>query len=1226
MILRYHLKSLLRITLSLVFLSLCLSTAFAQSDRGGITGKVTDNTGEILPGAVVKLTNDATGVVQKTTSNASGDYVFQFLNPGSYSLSTSAQGFKTVDRTHLMVDVGQANEQNVTLTVGSTTETVEVTTGVQQIQTESGSIGMIVEQKSIQELPLVYGNPFTLETLAPGILVSGVNPNIHAYDSSTATVSVNGSTLNSLEYRLDGAPDNRIRLSAYTPSTEFINQYKVETASYDATEGHSSGGFVNVSLKSGQNKFHGGAFASYQNPTLNSNYWHLGPTAAAKAVWLREGADLGGPIWRNKIFFFGGFEHSRAATPNVQSLTVPSLNERNGDLSELYSLGCANSTVNASGVGICPGGSVNPYQLYSPTSGVATTGGVCGSGKTCTVRQPIRGNVITNVNAIAASALKYYPAPNAAPNAAGGGNYQYSNAEPDYYYAYVARIDATLTPKQNIFGHWVGSHRLQPGKNSYLTTANGIASGTTLTYQNYGYAMGYTYAVTPATVLDAHLTWTRFVNQNVVSSQGTLNATSIGMPNYLVNGLGPNAQAFPRIDITGYQSLNSDNGVLSHDDVTLGSFQLSHLIKNHFLRAGVEYRMYNTNAGITTQSNGRYQNTGSYTTANSSTTAQQIGFGLAQFEYGIPTSSAITINTDLASRSNYMAEWLQDDWKATPTLTINIGLQFAYEGPNNERNQKANTYFDFGATNPASAAATAAYASIAPTNPLLLPASAFSVNGGLRFLGDPKTPFGGHQDYKAQTLNLLPRTGFSWEFSPNTVVRGGFGIFDDSLSTFYLSGGNSGSTSTFLLPQQGFTQSTSQNASNDTGVTFVSTLANPFPNGIAQPTGSSQGLSTFVGQAVTFQPSNPKTPYNIRWSLGLQHQFGAWLASADYVGNHGLHTPIQKEYDATPAQYLSKATNGYDTTTYANLNASVNNPYYNVLPNTVSLGSGKTTTVSQLLKPYSEFTGVSAYINSGNSSYSSLQTQLQRRFTNGASLTSAFTWSKTLDATQYLNTSDVNPWYGISANDRTFRFATSGIYEIPFGTGRRWLSNSGFISHVIGGWQVQGVYQVQSGQPLSFNPSTSTSPVYEGTGTPAGSAWGRGGFKTSSGNLTQTGNWFNTAQWATKAAPSGSTGVAVGTPGSYYYMNQYQVRTMPIRFDSLRADFMNQFDAAIQRNFSLSRLYESASLQFRADMINATNHPVYNTPSTDWTASTFGNITSQANQPRIYQFEAFVRF
>ena len=1223
-----------KIAVSVVALLLAIwgihPVALAQSDRGSITGKVTDNTGAVLPGATITLTNEATGVSQTATANPSGDYVFQLLNPGSYSLSVTAQGFKTEHRSHIVVDVNQANKQDVTMNLGVATETVEVTAnGAQQLQTETGSIGLIVEQKSIQELPLIYSNPFTLETLAPGITVSGINPNIHSYDSSTASVSVNGSALNSIEYRLDGAPDNRIRLSAYTPSTEFINQYKVETASYDATEGHSSGGFVNTSLKSGSNQFHGGVFGSYQYPNFNASPWHSNGTPT-KNNWLREGGDVGGPIWRNRLFFFTGLEHSRETLPSVQTLTIPSLAERSGDLSEVYALGCAGYTVNSSGVAICPNGSVDPNQLYDPTTAHTVTsfpicGGTAAKPNTCVARNPIPFNKITNINPIAAAALKYYPTPNTTPNSKGGGNYTYSKAEPNYYYAYIVRIDTTLTPRQNLFGHWVQSRRLQPGKNAYFYPV----SGTNLVYQNKGVALGYTYTINPATVLDAHLTWTRFVNQNSLPSQGLVNATSIGMPSYLVNGLPPAANAFPRLDITGYQSLNSDSGVLSHDDITLGSVQVSHLFGNHFLRGGFEYRMYDTNAGATSQSNGRYQHNGQYTTAtNNSSAGSNLGFGLAQFMYGLPNSSAITINTDLASRSNYMAEWIQDDWKATPTLTVNLGLRMEYEGPNNERNQKANTYFDFNAVNPASAAATAAYTKIASSNPLLLPASSWKVNGGLRFLGDPSTPFGGHQDYQSQILNFLPRIGFSWQFIPKTVVRGGFGIFDDSLSTFYMSGGNSGSTTTFLLPQQGFTSTTTQNGSGDNGLTFTSTLANPFPSGIPQPTGSSLGLSTFVGQSVSFQPSNPKTPYNERWSFGLQRQFGAWLAAIDYVGNHGLHLPVQKEYDAVPQQYLSTVNYGYDGDTFVKMNATVTNPFKGVLPSTVSLGSNSTTSVAQLVMPYPEFTGVTAYLTNGTSTYNSLQAQLNRRFTNGASLTSAFTWSKSLDATQYLNVSDAAPWYGLSANDRGLRFATSFIYQLPFGTGRRFANDTKVVSQVITGWQVQGVYQVQSGAPLSFSPSTGSIPLYYGSGSPAASAWGKSGYVKNSNNLSTNGNWFDVSKWGSLAPSSSTTGIQTQNPsnGAYYYGNRYQIRTMPIRFDTFRADRLNQFDAAIQRNFSLSRLYESASMQFRFDLINALNHPVYNAPSTDWTSTTFGQIASQGNAPRLYQFEAFIRF
>ncbi|WP_263417302.1 carboxypeptidase-like regulatory domain-containing protein [Terriglobus albidus] len=1157
----------------------------AQSERGAITGRITDNTGSILPDAAITLRNEATGVQQTTKSNNDGVYTFPSLNPGSYTLTVNRTGFKRLERTHTVVDVNATNQQDASLEIGETSEVVEVRAGVQQLQETSGSMGMIVEERSIQELPSIYGNPFTLQNLAPGIIPSGVNPNIHTYDSGTANVSVNGSVLNSLEYRLDGAPDNRIRLSAYTPSTEFINQYRVETSSYDASQGHSAGGFVNVALKSGTNAFHGSAFGYYQNPTLNSNYWHLGGTPAAKAVWLREGGSVGGPVWRDHAFFFTGWEHSRAATPNVLTFGVPPTAFRNGDFSAL----------------------LPKYQLYDPYSGRTVNSKV--------VRDPFPGNIIpgSRISPIAAAALKYYPQPNTATSdPAGASNYSYAGAEPDYYYAYVVRSDVAISNRQSIYGHYVQSRRLQPGKNAYF----GQVSGTTLTYRNKGAAVGYTFVLSPTTVLEARVSWTRFVNQNVVPSQGILNATSIGMPAYLVNGLGPNAQAFPRLDITGYQSLNSDNGVISHNDITMGSVQISRTLGRHFFRTGYEYRMYNVDAGITTQSNGRYQHTGTYTQSTSGGSSS-IDYSLAQFEMGLPNSSAITINSDLAVRSNYMAGWFHDDFKALPNLTINLGLRYEYEGPNSERNQKANTYFDFNTPNPIAAAAQAKYATIASSNSTLPAASAWTVNGGLRFLGEQGFD---RKDYDAQKLMLLPRIGFSWRFMDNTVMRGGYGLFADSLSTFYLSGGNAGSTSTFLLPQQGFTATTSQSATTD-NVTFTAPISNPFPSGIAQPTGNSLGMQTFLGNSVTFQPRNPQVPYNQRWSFGFQRAFGSWLAAVDYVGNHGLHLPVNKEFDAVPRQYLSTATNGYDVDAANRMSATVTNPFQNIAPTTVSLGSGKTVAVSQLVRPYPEFTGVTAYMTNGMSIYHSLQAQLLRRFSNGASFTSAFTWSKSLDATQYLNNSDSSLWYGTSSNDRTFRFATSGIYQLPFGRGRQYLHDNAFVSALVGGWQMQGVYQVQSGQPLSFTPA-GTSPLYKGTN-PVDAAWGRSGYKASAAAQATgaAGYWFNINSFVTKTTNTLTSGIDTSaTP------NQYQIRTFPIRFSGLRADFLNQWDMALQRNFSLARFYEPLQLQFRAEATNLLNHPVYSAPSTDWTNTAFGQITSQANQPRVWQWVAIVRF
>jgi hypothetical protein len=215
-----HNQLFVRVLLAFVFSFVGTSMSLAQNDRGAVKGRVADSTGAVLPGATVTLQNAATGVSQTATANEAGDYNFQSLIPGTYSLSVEMQGFKKLQRTNINVDVNGTNEQNASMELGSATETVNVQEGIQQLATTSASIGLIVEQRSMQELPLIYGNPFTLETLAPGVSPSGVNPNIHTYDSTTASVSVNGSMLNALEYRLDGAPNNRIRLSAYTPSTD----------------------------------------------------------------------------------------------------------------------------------------------------------------------------------------------------------------------------------------------------------------------------------------------------------------------------------------------------------------------------------------------------------------------------------------------------------------------------------------------------------------------------------------------------------------------------------------------------------------------------------------------------------------------------------------------------------------------------------------------------------------------------------------------------------------------------------------------------------------------------------------------------------------------------------------------------------------------------------------------------------------------------------------------
>lgn len=1204
--------------------------AAAQGVQGTLSGRVTDATGAVETNASVTITNEQTGVSIPLKTNSAGEYTYPSLNAGAYTVTVSAPGFQTYTRNHVQVDVDTQAVVDVALQLGKRSESITVSANAQRLDYDSANLGMTIEEKSITDLPLIYGNPFALEFLTPGVTFSGVNPNIHVYDSGTANVSVNGSALNSLDYKLDGAPDNRIRYSAFTPSTEFVSQYRVSTASYDASQGHSSGGFVNVQTKSGTNRFHGSIFGYYQNPKINANEWALNPTDS-KPVFVREGAGVGGPIIKDKLFFFAGYEHSRQGSPNVQTLTVPTQAERNGDFSALLSqdtgLTCGSTPTTFSTAKGAP--HINNYQLFDPTSVVST-------GSTSYSRLCIPGNIIPaqDFSPIAKALLSYYPLPNIPGSASGQNNFVYSAVEPDRYYGAIARIDYTISSRQSMYGHILSSSRKQ-GKNNWFPPV----SGTNLDYENRGVDLGYTFVLSPTTVLNAVVAVTRFTNQNTPTSQGLLSAQTIGMPSYLTSGLPATASSLPRIDLTGYTSATTASATQAEDNIGLFSLGVTKQLGNDTLHFGVEYRHYLT-SGLSGQGEqGSYSLSGNQLTATNTTknSVGGVGFSIAQLEFGsILDSGSQTQNSDFSVKSDYYAGYVHNDWRVTPKMTLNLGIRWEYETPDVERNAKQAVAFDFSATNAVTASGAAAYKSVAPSNSLL--PSSVNPTGGFIFAN---TNGYGLAPYTAPKWDFSPRLGFSYALSQKTVMRGGYGIFYDSLNSYYLSGGNGGSSTTFLVPQLGYSSVSSvigPSYSSATGRTFTA-LADPFPNGLTPASGNSLGTSTALGQNVQFLDPHPHMPYNQRWSFGFQHQFGGFIAALDYVGNHGVHLPAGQisqgtntggfEYNNVPVQYYSTVDGAYDQAENIRLSTTaVTNPFYKLLPSNSanSLGS-KTVSVAQLLRPYPEFASINSYKMEGMSIYHSLQAQIQRRFSSGLSLTAAFTWSRTLDATTYLNSTDVQPWYGLSTVDRPLRYSMSGIYQLPWGRGRRWLSGShSIVAQAVGGWQIQGVYQIQSGAPLNFTRND----VWYGNGNPGNSAWSRSRYKASIAK-GGVGYWFDTSQWLQPASniSSGIPGVAVQTCPTdsaicaYNFPGTYQIRHFPLRFNTLRADNMNQADVGLQRVFQLWKL---GTLQIRGEAINVLNHPVYSAPNTDPENSQFGQIRSQANQPRVFQFAGFIRF
>lgn len=1228
-------RSLFRLCAVLIFVC---AIAYAQTDRGSLSGSVKDSAGAAVPGAKVTVRNEDTNISQTSTSNSVGLFDFENLNPGKYELSISSSGFKSFVQKHIQIDVGSRVISDSSLLPGTTETTVIVSAGEQSLHTDSASLGLVVEEKSITDLPLVYGNPYALEVLASGVVLSSVNPNIHVYDSGSATVSVNGSALNSIDYKLDGAPDNRIRYSAYTPSTEFIAQYKMDTANYNAAEGHSGGGFMNTQLKSGTNKLHGSAFGYYQNPNVSAYSWlpANSTTKAAKITFIREGFGVGGPAIRNKLFWFIGWEHSRQVSPSSSQEIVPDSAQKQGDFSGLYSLDTTANSGNictSGGTLVSPTKTPNAYQLFYPDSVTASS---TSATNTHYIRACIPGNVLPSgrMSSIATKYLSYYPAPMTTSAFDGGYNYTYGAGETDYYHATAARADYTMTQNQSMYAHLVWSARTHPKSYNYFPPFSDVA----LTYLNRGVAFGYTNVLGNSTVLNFVGAFTRFTNSNIAGMEGKVDATTLGMPSYLVNGLSHFAHSMPSITPTGYTALTTASGTQSADDIWLGSLDLTHQVKSHTLDMGAEFRRYKTSSMSGASAQGSYTSSGNLAVQTDTTTvAHNIGFSLAELELGYLSSGSQIQNSDLSVTSDYWALYLQDHWRVTSKLTINAGLRWEYETPSYERNSKEIVKFDFNATNSTTVAAASAYLStVAGTNSLL--PSSISPTGGAVFAG---TNGYGKRPYKSPVFDFLPRIGFAYSLDKKTVIRGGYGIFFDSLNSYYLSGGNSGSTNTFIVPQQGYSATSSIVAptfTNSTGLVFTSTLANPFPGGLTAVTGNKSGVNTALGQNIQFLVRNPHVPYSQRYTFGLQHQFGGWVVSVDYVGNHGVHLPVGqvsqstntggREFNPIPRQYYSTKTNGYDYTVNTNESTSVTNPFYGMIASGAqnNLSSSKTY-VYQLQRPYPEFASINAFDMTGMSSYNSLQANVVRRFSNGLSGTFAYTWSRALDAMTFLNAVDTKPWHGISKDERPQRIAVSAIYQLPFGKGRAHLnSGRGMLQQAVGGWQVQGLYQIQSGAPLNFTANG----VYLGKN-PNDSHWSRSDYKKSVANGTnKEGSWFNPALWvsdnsySTHQIETCSTTSADYPACPYTLPSSYQIRTMPLRFNKLRADKLNQFDIGLQREFSVVKV---GTLQFRGEAINVFNHVVFSAPAvSSYSTTTFGLITGQGNQPRVIQFSGFLRF
>jgi Carboxypeptidase regulatory-like domain len=1231
------------IALLLTVASLAGNVVQAQEFRATLSGAVTDPTGAMVPGASVVVKQTQTGTISRTLSDSSGQYVVPFLSPGDYSVTASGPGFQTVTRNGITLQSQEHPIVNLTLTVGQATETVIVSSGAPLVDLANASVGQVISTESVADLPLNGRAPTTLAELSVGVIATAAPQLVHPFDNNAGNSWSIGGTPNQVsEVLLDGSPDlTLLGALAYAPTQDSVQEVSIRPFDTDASVGHTIGGVINQVTKSGTNRLHGTAYEFNQIPNIDGNLYfngRLNPVPKLPVTRYNQyGLTVGGPVsipkvfnGKDKLFFFFAYEGLKDSQPVATTTTVPTSAEINGDFSQTLSGACNGNkggpyTVNpSSGLAFCNDTPtvVDPNQLYNPFT--ATLSG------TTIVRKPIVNNQLTSVgpfNPVAQAYLALFPAPNATGAAAADGQNNYVSNSPsaDTYNNEFGRLDYNLNSRDHVFFDFRHNNRTQV-KNDFF--GNGL-TGTTLTRENFGSALDNVFTLNSSTILDTRLNWTRFYEAHGTPAQ-RYNPTALGFPSSIAASSSEIELPFINFNtggscgnITSYQCLGDTASAI--DPTT--SYQLFtdvvKVIGRHTVKVGFDGRQYRLSVQNFGDAAGSYTFNSNFVESKGGGSPQTFGGDLATFLFGIPSSGEYDINARSDYHQYYFGAFVQDDWRVSEHLTLNLGVRFDIDTPFRAKLGHTVSGFDPGATNTASGAAALLKPTTVSSNGVSATVSSIYALGGLTF---PSASDG--SVYKTNSGFLSPRFGFSYSPTGKTVFRGGFGIFvqPETLSSLASTGIYSANA---ISNSEGFSAPTTYASSTNNGLTPpTNTLSNPFPGGFIQPAGSSLGASTNLGQTISFLAPVQHDPYSERWDVGIQRSItGSTLIEALYIGNHGLHLPVASQnLNAVERQYLS--TNPYRDQSLATAYAStVTNPFAGLLPNG---GAANSSTVSfgSLIVPYPQF-GTAAVTEQnqtiGQSYFNSAILHVEQRSKHGLTITANYSFSKLTESDTFLNDEDTTLTHRISPFDHTHHFTVGGTYALPFGKGKMFAFNgSHAMDEILGGFVINSIYQFQTGQPVEFssdlvlapganlrqiaNQTRNSSPI--ASGTPALST-----------NLFVTGNATIAAATCT-ATPTACDGSQFVNNGAY----TNHLRTLPQTLSWVRTDGFNNLDASILKNFDL---VEGAYLQLRFETFNTLNHPVFASPNvTSATAANFGYITAvTANSlPRQVQLGARIVF
>lgn len=1122
------------------------AAATAQESRGTISGYVSDPAGAVVPGAKVEAVNLDTNVALQTRSNDAGNYRIPFVVPGVYKIVVEHPGFKKLERAGVRVSTASEVTVDLKLEIGAVSESMTVVATSPLLQTAGADLGQVLDKKYVGDVTVnIYRNPLNSVLLTPG--TSGGGGSVTGSGAGTFSIAGGGGTTGRVEYMVDGIP-NAVAMKnggpVYIPSIDGVEELKVQTTMFDASYGHSNGGVINITTRGGTNILHGTAYLYKQWAALNANTWTNNRNSVAKPPvdYRQYGYLLSGPVYiphvydgRNRTFFSTTLERDRDARALTGIGRVPTALERQGDFSQTIAL---------------TGG---PLSIYDPATTVV-------SGTKAT-RQLFPGARIpaSQLSPAGAAYLNLYPLPNSgattqlgAYNWTGSGIYSVEQPEVS------VRIDHNISDRNRIFGRFGRLERDQnstvmiPGETSYPVTGTNNLGPLFRRYDNTG--IDDTYVFSPT-----------FIGSFRYGFLWRIDTQQSGAPGMNISGLKLPAALTANQALPGLPTFNLGENLPTLGSTSTFTAEIQHslmaaftkAVGRHNLKFGVDYRLHrwNQNApGSAAPGSFTFNNTFTRSDPFTNSTSNTSGTAMASLLLGLPASGSLGYTSPLSLQNHYFAGYLQEDWRVNSRLTLNFGLRYEFETPYTERYNRIGYGFDSAA-------------------PLPVQVPGMSLHGGLLFAGVNGNP---RAEGVLDTNNFGPRFGFAFQVAQKTVVRGGYGLFYSPMAA----------NDSYLGDVGVFSATTPFVASSDGGATPFATLANPFPQGLQAPVGSSAGLMSLVGTSVTYNDAHRVLPYNQQWQFDVQRELPSQVVvDVAYVGMLSLKQLESFNLNELPDRYLALG---------AAANTAVPNPYLGIFPSTSTLGQGATLTQSRFWVQYPQFTSVTVQgANTGRATYNALQMKAEKRFSHGLSVLGNYTRSKLLqsDITSLVNT---RHYHTVASSDQPNVFRVAGLYELPW----KFTSNGWgrLLNRAAGGWSLSGMWAYASGTAIGIS-QVNGRPIRLRDASLSGPVESRlGDRKDAKGNVLNP--YFDTTAF-------------LPLP------NQYTVPPEPPLFPELRNPPSRGVNVSLFKTFAL---YERLKLQFRADAISLLNSPNFAGPGTNMSnPATFGVIQSDNGGNRTMQ-------